>query len=130
MRQIIKDVIDYVETGQKASSLQSACAEWGDLDVRLFCIRLSSWWARSTLMRSRHPYLSLSSAYPWHPKFRAFVESIPELRELVHFRDGACHFSDSVTIEDRSAINEYARENHRPRLCTRLSASGSEVEGD
>jgi hypothetical protein len=130
MRQIIKDIIEYVETGQRTESLQSACAEWSDLDVRLFCIKLSSWWARSTLMQSRHPYLSLSPACPWHPQFRAFVESIPELHELVRFHDGACHFSDTVAIEERSVINDYAKENYRPPLFTRSSAVGSENEGE
>lgn len=44
MRQIIKDVISYVMTGQHTPSLQSACAERGEREVRLFCIQLSSWW--------------------------------------------------------------------------------------
>jgi hypothetical protein len=110
MRQIIKDVIGCLMTGEHTSSLQSACAAWGEREVRFFCINLSSWWGRRTLMQSRHPYLSLSPAYPWYPQFRAFVESIPELRELVRFDDDACYFSDSVTDEERRAINDYAQE--------------------
>src|SRR5262249_54306596 len=121
VRQIIKDIIGYVMTGQHTPSLQSAYAQWGERDVRLFCIKLSSWWARRTLMQSRHPYLSLSPAYPWHSKFRAFVQSIPELRELVRLTENACHFSDSVTDDERRAINDYAQEHYRPRLFSRPS---------
>lgn len=121
MRQIVKDVIEYVTTGQQATLLQAACAQWSEVEVRLFCIKLCSWWARRTLMQSRHPYLSLSPAYPWHPSFRAFVESTPELRSLVDFRDGACHFSNTLENEERRAINDYAQEHYRPTLFTRSS---------
>lgn len=126
MRQVIKDVIGYVMMGQQSSSLQSACAEWGQRDVRLFCVSLSSWWARRTLMQSRHPNLSLS-ACPWHPQFRAFVESIPELRDLIRFDDDACHFSDSVTASERRAINDYAQEHYRPPVFTRSQREDVDV---
>lgn len=75
-------------------------------------------------MQSRHPYLSLSPASPWHPQFRAFVASIPELWELVRFDDDACHFSDSVIDEERRAINHYAQEHYRPPRFTRPSRPG------
>ena len=125
MRQIVKDVIACVMTGKCSGTLQVQPSEFGVREIRRFCISLSSWWSRPASAQSRHPNLPMSPAYPWHPRFRAYVKTVPELRELLDFDDIACRFSAAVTPDEQYAINEYAREHYRPlMLATPLTFRG------
>ena len=125
MRQIVKDVIDCVLVGKCSLSLRVQPSEFGEREIRRFCISLSAWWSRPDRTQRLRPNLSMSPAYPWHPRFRAFVETVPELRELLDFDDIACRFSAAVTLDEQHAIIGYAREHYRPlMLATPLTFRG------
>ena len=125
MRPVIKDVIDCVLSGKCGGTLQARHSEFGEREIRRFCINLSKWWSQSERAQRLHPNLPMSPAYPWHPRFRAFVKSVPELRELLYFDDIACRFSVAVTLEEQHAINDYAREHYKPlMLATPLTFRG------
>jgi hypothetical protein len=118
MRQIIVDVLQFVEAGDVAPSLQIALSLMGERDLRAICIHLLSWWGRGTLMHSAHPYLLLSSKYPWCQRLSAIVSAIPELRELVEIDEDACRFAGAVTSHECQLINTYVRQHYRPTLRT------------
>lgn len=125
MRQIVKDVINCVLVGKAGVTLQAPHSEFDEREIRRFCISLSSWWSRPDRTQRLQPNLSMSPGYPWHPRFRAFVKTVPELRELLDFDDIACRFSAGVTLDERYAINEYAREHYKPlMLATPLTFRG------
>ena len=116
MRNIVEEVVEYLQTGVPGPTLAEAEHEYGKLDLRLFCINLASWWGRGTLMKSRHPYMQIQAGVPWHERFRIFVASVSELRELVQFKDDGCHFSEAIPREEWQAINDFVRANYKPRV--------------
>jgi hypothetical protein len=116
VRQIVQDVLEFVGTGVVAPALREAHREFGFLDLRLFCINLTSWWRRSTLLQIKDSYLPMSPPYPWHVGFQRFVVATPELCEMLRFDDRGCHFADCISREELEEINEYVRSNHRPQV--------------
>jgi hypothetical protein len=118
MFEVVRDVVEYLRCGLAGGTLRAAEKKFGALGLRHFCIKLASWWGRSRLLQSRHPYLPMSQAYPWHTGFREFVESVPELRLLLQIEPDACHFSIEIPREQWQEINDYVRANYRPMLRT------------
>ncbi len=116
MRNIVKEVIDFVEKGRVGAALRGMHTKFGKIELRLFCINLASWWARSTLMQSHHPYLPLHPTSPGYVPFCEFVMDVAELNDLVVVNGDRCEFRDSVSREEWNSINEYARLNYKPRL--------------
>jgi hypothetical protein len=116
MRDVVREVVAYVEKGVVGGTLQSASREFVALELRLFCIKLCSWWRRSTLIESGNSYLSLHEEFPWQIRFREFVAAVPELSELVCCDHESCRFAPAIAREEREAINEFTQANYCPPL--------------
>ena len=118
MRQIIDDVLKFVQVGKVGSTLRPALSLMGQLELRVICINLLEWWGRGTLMRSSHPYMPISPSYPWCQRFSAMVQVSPELQEFVELDEYACRFAPGVARDEWQRINDYVREHYHPPLFT------------
>jgi hypothetical protein len=118
VRKVVLDIVAFLNTGIAGDTLRATEHDFGSQDLRLFCVELASWWGRSTLMQSRHPYLGMRNDFPWQGQIRKFVESVPELKQLVCFDEESCRFAEEIGRDEWEAINEFIRANHKPRLCS------------
>src|SRR5262245_17033060 len=106
MRQIIKDVTQFVQNESIGPTLEPAVSLMDRRELRVIGVKLLEWWGRSTLMRSSHPYMRVSPAYPWCQRFSAMVQKVPELQELVQLEEYACRFAPTVGREEWQEIND------------------------
>ena len=119
MRQIIVDILEFVNTNAVGVSLRPAASMMDHRDLRVICINLLAWWGRGTLMRSSHPYMPLSSRYPWCQRLAGMVQATPELQELLDLDEHSCRFAPTIAREEWEQINNYVREHFRPPLMTK-----------
>jgi hypothetical protein len=119
MRQIIVDVLEFVNTNAVGPSLRPATSMMDHRDLRVICINLLAWWGRGTLMNSSHPYMPLSSRYPWCQRLAGMVQATPELQELVDLDEHSCRFAPTIARDEWQQINNYVQEHFRPPLRTK-----------
>ena len=116
MLPLVLDIAGFLNSRVVSPTLEGAAATFGETRLYFLCTELMGWWGRSTLMQSRHPFLSMAPPYAWHAEFRAFVTSIPELAALVYFESDKCRFADNVSRDTQLAINESVRSSYHPVL--------------
>jgi hypothetical protein len=117
MRQIVQEVVAYIDWGKAGEGLREAELRFGADELRYFCMRLAGWWYGELL--SDPPWqlstsLLIGSDHAWQQAFRMFIQSVPGLTELVKCDPIGLHFAESISQEERLAIQAWVREHHRP----------------
>lgn len=114
MRQVIRDIVAYVEGGGVGATLLPGQGFLDPKQLRFVCLSLCGWWGRGTLLRSRHPYLTFAPSMA--AEFRRFFEAVPELNGLITCDNACIRFAEGVTRDEWQMINSFVREHHRPQL--------------
>lgn len=117
MRQIIVQMVRYIEQEGETPLLNPAEEKWGNKDLRLLVIKIVGWLksvARSPL--GRHRPLSLDSQYSWRQPLLEFIVDTPELSELFEPDPTGrkLDFRDNIPLEERMEIQRYIDEHYRP----------------
>ncbi|MCE9555817.1 MAG: hypothetical protein K8T91_20915 [Planctomycetes bacterium] len=119
MRQIIEDICRYLSSPKPVpETLIAAHRELEDLELRFICLELASWWGRTTLLQSRHPYLTVPPVATWSKNLQTAVSVTPELCAIVRSEGDRYWFAEQLTREEIQEINAYVQEHYRPRLMT------------
>ncbi len=119
MNQIVADIIDFVnEPDSTPSTLTPGVDSLGRRPLRVVCINLARWWRRSTLLTSRHPYMSINPSHEWCQNLESLIAMTPSLARIVEVSSGRCCFVNDFTDEQIAEINSYTRDNYQPALRT------------
>jgi hypothetical protein len=115
--EIIRDILDYVNTQRVSISLTKIEEYLGQEKLRVISIKILSWLRNQNRMLKKRP-LRLNMQYPWCVNLSSWLEQDEVLAKVFTISDNTCDFSDEVSETEKKAIRIMVDEGYRPKLMT------------
>ena len=117
MSTTIQSLLDFVTIPgkQPSADLAAAEAEIGRQRLRVVSIKLSSWLKLQKRLAKPKP-LQLESGKPWCVDLQRLLESQPDLKSVIAFREGTLVLSPDLPGEERERLLALVDARSRPEL--------------
>lgn len=116
MREIVDEVVRYVEDRVASARLADAEKSLGRPELRVACMNLLGWLKRQANLKIQRPLLL--PKYEWANTLRRLVTETPELAEVFAVEPEQITFRAEIPLEERMEIEEFVHSRYNPRLRT------------